>query len=81
MPKSRRSRPFHLSAVGKKSGREQRDKLFENVRACVPKYQHCLAFSVDNMRNNHLKEVRRELTDSRCVSNLKTTLFIFFRDF
>jgi mRNA turnover protein 4 len=65
MPKSKRSRAFHMSQVGKKSGREQRDKLFENVRECVPQYQHCLAFSVDNMRNNHLKEVRRELTDSR----------------
>ena len=44
MPKSRRARPFHLTSVGKKTGREQRDKLFENVRECVPQYQHCFVF-------------------------------------
>ncbi|KAJ4144756.1 hypothetical protein LMH87_003627 [Akanthomyces muscarius] len=64
MPKSKRSRTFNLTQVNKK-GREQKDKLFQNIRDAVPEYQHCFVFSVDNMRNNYLKDVRRELSDSR----------------
>ncbi|KAH6850022.1 ribosomal protein L10-domain-containing protein [Chaetomium sp. MPI-CAGE-AT-0009] len=64
MPKSKRAKVFHLTQVTKKT-REQKDKLFSNIRECVPQYQHCFAFSIDNMRNNHLKEVRHELSDCR----------------
>ncbi|KAJ6789874.1 hypothetical protein PWT90_04261 [Aphanocladium album] len=64
MPKSKRSRTFNLTQVNKKT-REQKDKLFQNIRDAVPEYQHCFVFSVDNMRNNYLKDVRRELSDSR----------------
>ncbi|TQV99885.1 hypothetical protein V2A60_005313 [Cordyceps javanica] len=64
MPKSKRSRTFNLTQVNKK-GREQKDKLFQNIRDAVPDYQHCIVFSVDNMRNTYLKNVRRELSDSR----------------
>jgi mRNA turnover protein 4 len=64
MPKSKRTKVFHLTQVTKKT-REQKDKLFSNIRECVPQYQHCFAFSIDNMRNNHLKEVRHELSDCR----------------
>jgi hypothetical protein len=66
MPKSKRAKVFHLTQVSKK-GREQKDKLFENIRECIPQYQQCFVFSVDNMRNNYLKDVRRELSDCRCV--------------
>jgi mRNA turnover protein 4 len=52
--------------VAKKT-RDQKDKLFQNIRDAVPEYQHCFVFSVDNMRNSHLKNVRHELSDSRCV--------------
>ncbi|EJP65225.1 mRNA turnover protein 4 [Beauveria bassiana D1-5] len=64
MPKSKRSRTFNLTQVNKK-GREQKDKLFQNIRDAVPQYQHCFVFSVDNMRNSYLKNVRREMSDSR----------------
>ncbi|KAL2164184.1 hypothetical protein VTH06DRAFT_3398 [Thermothelomyces fergusii] len=64
MPKSKRARVYHLTQVSKKT-REQKDKLFNNIRECIPQYQHCFAFSVDNMRNNYLKEVRHELSDCR----------------
>lgn len=64
MPKSKRSKTFNLTQVSKK-GREQKDKLFQNIRDAIPEYQHCIVFSVDNMRNNYLKDVRRELSDSR----------------
>ncbi|KAK5989986.1 Ribosome assembly factor mrt4 [Cladobotryum mycophilum] len=64
MPKSKRSKVFNLTQVAKKT-REQKDQLFQNIRDQVPEYQHCFVFGVDNMRNNYLKDVRRELSDSR----------------
>jgi mRNA turnover protein 4 len=67
MPKSRRAKTFHLTQVAKKT-RENKDKLFQNIRDAVPEYQHCFVFSVDNMRNSYLKNVRHELNDSRSVS-------------
>lgn len=66
MPKSKRSKTFHLTQV-QKHGREHKDTLFSHIRECIPQYHHCFVFSVDNMRNNHLKDVRRDLRDSRLV--------------
>ncbi len=68
MPKSKRAKVFNLTQVAKKT-RENKDKLFANIRECIPQYQYCFVFSVDNMRNNYLKDVRKELSDSRCVPN------------
>ncbi|KAI1465146.1 mRNA turnover protein 4 [Daldinia caldariorum] len=64
MPKSKRSKVVHLTQVNKKT-REHKERLFENIRECVPQYQHCFVFAVDNMRNTYLKDVRQELSDSR----------------
>ncbi|EJT74247.1 mRNA turnover protein 4 [Gaeumannomyces tritici R3-111a-1] len=64
MPKSKRSKVVHLTSVTKKT-REQKEQLFGNIRQCVPEYQHCFVFSVDNMRNNQLKDLRRDMADSR----------------
>lgn len=64
MPKSRRSRVVNLTQVDKKT-REHKDKLFTNIREAIPNYQHCFVFSVDNMRNAYLKDVRHELQDCR----------------
>ncbi|KAK5652492.1 hypothetical protein OQA88_10394 [Cercophora sp. LCS_1] len=64
MPKSKRARVFHLTQVTKKT-REQKEKLFENIRECVPQHKHCFVFSIDNMRNSYLKDVRHELKDCR----------------
>lgn len=68
MPKSRRSKVVHLTQVNKKT-RSDKERLFQDIRDAVPDYQHCLVFSVDNMRNSYLKEVRREMSDSRSVSS------------
>jgi mRNA turnover protein 4 len=66
MPKSKRARVVHLSKVDKK-GKELSLKLFANVRESLDNYQHCFVFSVDNMRNTYLKDVRNELNDCRFV--------------
>uniref|UniRef100_A0A8H7NAV2 Ribosome assembly factor mrt4 n=1 Tax=Bionectria ochroleuca TaxID=29856 RepID=A0A8H7NAV2_BIOOC len=64
MPKSKRSKVVHMTQVSKKT-RDQKEQLFKNIRDAVPEYQHVFVFSVDNMRNSHLKDVRRELSDCR----------------
>lgn len=69
MPKSKRSKVVHLTQVNKKT-RENKERLFENIRECIPQYQHCFIFAVDNMRNTYLKDVRQELSDSRYVPSL-----------
>ncbi|KAL3423387.1 ribosomal protein L10 [Phlyctema vagabunda] len=64
MPKSKRAKVVHLTKVDKK-GKELTLKLFSNVRECLDQYQYCFVFSVDNMRNTYLKDVRAEFSDSR----------------
>ncbi|KAI2636596.1 mRNA turnover protein 4 [Hypomontagnella submonticulosa] len=64
MPKSKRSKVVHMTQVNKKT-RENKERLFENIRECIPQYQYCFVFGVDNMRNTYLKDVRQELSDSR----------------
>jgi mRNA turnover protein 4 len=66
MPKSKRARVVHLTKVDKK-GKELTLKLFSNVRECLDHYQYCFVFSVENMRNTYLKDVRSEFSDSRFV--------------
>ncbi|KAL0263649.1 mRNA turnover and ribosome assembly protein [Diplodia seriata] len=64
MPKSKRARVVHLSKVEKK-GKELSEKLFNNVREAADNFQYIYVFDVENMRNNYLKEVRQEFSDSR----------------
>ena len=66
MPKSKRAKVVHMTQVNKKT-REQKEELFQGIRDSIPEFQHCIVFGVDNMRNSHLKDVRRELSDSRLV--------------
>ncbi|CAI8031927.1 Ribosome assembly factor mrt4 [Geodia barretti] len=56
MPKSKRNRIYTLSQTRKK-GREAKSGLLQEVRDCVDKYSHIFVYSVENMRNNKLKEV------------------------
>ncbi len=69
MPKSKRARVVHLTKVDKK-GKELTLKLFSNVRECLDQFQFCFVFSVENMRNTYLKDVRSEFADSRFVPPL-----------
>ena len=66
MPRSKRQKVVTLSKTEKK-GKEGTLKLFAGVRECLDSYEHCFVFSVENMRNTCLKEVRRQLADSRSV--------------
>ncbi|KAL9119107.1 MAG: hypothetical protein Q9187_004336 [Circinaria calcarea] len=64
MPKSKRAKIVHTSKTEKK-GKELTIRLYANVQECVAKYPYCFVFSVENMRNTYLKDVRAQLSDSR----------------
>ncbi|CAD6585052.1 MAG: mRNA turnover 4 [Alectoria sarmentosa] len=64
MPKSKRAKVVHMSKTTKK-GKELTLKLYANIQECIPKYPYIYVFSVHNMRNTYLKDVRTQLSDSR----------------
>lgn len=68
MPRSKRAKVVHETKTAKKSHKEQTRRLYGNIRECVESYEHLFVFSVDNMRNTYLKDVRSEFADSRYVS-------------
>lgn len=65
MPRSKRARVVHESKTVKKDHKEQTRRLYANIRECVEEYDRLFVFSVDNMRNTYLKDVRAEFGDSR----------------
>ena len=72
MPKSKRAKVVHLSKTQKK-GKALSRKHFDDLQAAAQKYRYVFVFEVDNMRNNHFKEVRKEFADSRLVKFLYHT--------
>jgi len=55
-----------LTRVKKKSGRESKNKLVEEIRKCTELYENAFIFSIDNMRSNKLQNIRHEWSsDSR----------------
>lgn len=64
MPRSKRARVVHTSKVTK-NRKERVSNLLANVQAAVEAYDSIWVFDVQNMRNNFLKEIRSELSDSR----------------
>jgi len=64
MPKSKRAKVVHLSKTQKK-GKELTIRLYANIQECIPNYPYIYVFSVHNMRNTYLKDVRTQLSDSR----------------
>ncbi|EYE92975.1 ribosome assembly factor MRT4 [Aspergillus ruber CBS 135680] len=63
MPRSKRARVVHETRTAKKSHKEQTRRLYANIRECVESYEHLFVFSVDNMRNTYLKDVRTEFAE------------------
>lgn len=64
MPKSKRNKKVSLTQTRKK-GLELKQKVIEEVRENVDRYARIFTFSVQNMRNAKLKDVRQEWTHSR----------------
>ncbi|KAJ8652253.1 hypothetical protein O0I10_012109 [Lichtheimia ornata] len=64
MPKSKRSTVVSLTQTEKK-GREGKEKLIEEVQAAVDRYDYLWLYSVKDMRNTFLKEIRNDFKTSR----------------
>lgn len=64
MPKSKRNRVVSLTKT-KKKGLELKTGLVKEIQECVEKFTFLYVFSVENMRNSKLKEVRNQWKHSR----------------
>lgn len=64
MPRSKRNRQVSLTRT-KKKGLEHKRDLIQEVRDAFEKYDKVFVYSVSNMRNSKLKDVRQEWKDSR----------------
>ncbi|KAI8055618.1 ribosomal protein L10-domain-containing protein [Syncephalis plumigaleata] len=64
MPKSKRQKIFSLTQTTRK-GRDAKEGLIEKVRGCADKYSTVFLFSVSNMRNKYLQEVRKTMENSQ----------------
>uniref|UniRef100_A0A8D0G7Y2 Ribosome assembly factor mrt4 n=1 Tax=Sphenodon punctatus TaxID=8508 RepID=A0A8D0G7Y2_SPHPU len=64
MPKSKRDKKVSLTKTTKK-GLEVKQNLIEELRKCVDTYKYLFIFSVANMRNNKLKDIRNAWKHSR----------------
>ncbi|XP_045528427.1 mRNA turnover protein 4 homolog [Pieris brassicae] len=64
MPKSKRDKKISLTKTNKK-GLVLKQRIIEEVRNSLSKYENVFVFSVDNMRNTKLKDLRNEWKDSR----------------
>lgn len=54
---------MHTSVVQKKPSKEKSASLYSAVQAAADAYQHIFVFSVDNMRNTYLKDVRQHFAN------------------
>ncbi|RDX48219.1 mRNA turnover protein 4-like protein [Polyporus arcularius HHB13444] len=63
MPKSKRSKIVSLTKVAKKT-KEHKTALIQEVQENADKWQYCWLFEVGNMRNSHLKTVRKLWKDT-----------------
>ncbi|KAI0304473.1 ribosomal protein L10-domain-containing protein [Multifurca ochricompacta] len=63
MPKSKRQKLVSLTKVSKKT-REHKGAQISELQSNVEKWRYCWLFDVGNMRNAHLKTVRRLWKDS-----------------
>ncbi|KAG7199494.1 hypothetical protein KM043_014114 [Ampulex compressa] len=64
MPKSKRDKKISLTKTSKK-GLVLKQQIVDDVRNCVEKYNQIFLISVQNMRNNKLKDLRIDWKDSR----------------
>lgn len=64
MPSSKRNRVIPTSKT-RKNHKELVRRLHSNVQEAAEKYSHIFVFSVENARNNFVKEVRVDFADSR----------------
>ncbi|XP_050090363.1 mRNA turnover protein 4 homolog [Anopheles aquasalis] len=64
MPKSRRDKKVSLTKTDRK-GLSEKQQIIEEIQTCRQKYENVFLFTVQNMRNSKLKEIRTKWKNSR----------------
>uniref|UniRef100_A0A1Q3F248 Ribosome assembly factor mrt4 n=1 Tax=Culex tarsalis TaxID=7177 RepID=A0A1Q3F248_CULTA len=64
MPKSKRDKKISLTKTDRK-GLSNKQQIIEDIRECRQKYDNIFLFSVQNMRNSKLKDIRAAWKNSR----------------
>jgi mRNA turnover protein 4 len=65
MPKSKREKVVHLTSVSKRPTRAKNESLHHRIREAADEYPYVYILRINNMRNNLLKQVRQDFSDSR----------------
>lgn len=74
MPRSKRDKKISLTKTERK-GLQWKQQIVEDIRNCAQKYPNIYVFSVQNMRNNLLKELRSEWKkDARFIFGKKRVM-------
>lgn len=66
MPKSARNKVVSLTQTDKK-GRENKERIADEIRAAMDTYEYIWVLDVENMRNNFLKEIRHAWQGSKIL--------------
>ncbi|KAL2429582.1 Ribosome assembly factor mrt4 [Exophiala dermatitidis] len=75
MPPSKRNRVIPTSKT-RKNRKELVRRLAANVQEAAEKYSYIWVFDVQNMRNNFIKQVRKEFDDSRIMMGKTKVLMV-----
>ncbi|KAG2378986.1 hypothetical protein C9374_007624 [Naegleria lovaniensis] len=65
MPKAKRDKIISLTKTKKRSTKEQKTKLIEEIRHAIEDHDHVYVLDFSNCRTNHVKEIRRDFMDSK----------------
>merc|ERR1712210_308380 len=63
MPKSRRDKTYSLTQTKKQVGLEHKEKVVSQIQDFVNSYERIFIYSLENLRNNKLKDLRAEFKD------------------
>lgn len=73
MPRSKRARLVTLAQTDKK-GRENKERIFDEVRKALDKYRYVWALRMDDVRTPVLQEIRKDWKGSKLIMGKKKVL-------
>lgn len=73
MPRSKRSKLVTLSQAEKK-GRENKERIFDEIRAALDEFQYVWILQLDNVRTTVLQEIRSDWAESKLILGKRRVL-------
>lgn len=73
MPKSKRNKVVSLTQTDKK-GRENKERIFDEVRSNLDKYQYVWILNLESIRNNILQQIRGDWQGSKLLMGKQKVL-------